>query len=183
MELMTELSNRLPTPTPPFHIRYYTKNQSKLIDGAITAFQIQLDEGANRSITNNHTLLSRYQPATGYSIYGVTKDEVALVCTRRGYNPWEAENRNTPCYYSLDSAETIISPTNIVMSHPKRYAAWGQFEHIPTGSGHITFYQMEGTNHTVYTLKMHNGLWYSNTPTRLQQQSTHTSKQMHRLPA
>jgi hypothetical protein len=88
------------------------------------------------------TLLSRYQPTETYAIYGVNKDEVALTCTGHGYIPWVAENGYTfyvPCYYSPDAAETIMSPTDVVMSHPHLYAAWGQFAHIPTRHGHIMF--------------------------------------------
>ncbi len=64
---------------------------------------------------------------------------------------------HAPCYYSPDAAETIISPTDVVMSHSHLYTSWGQFAHVPTGQGHITFYRTGGTNHTTFSHRMQNG--------------------------
>lgn len=103
----------------------------------------------------------------------------------QGYIPWVADNGETvyvPCYCSPEVAETIISPTDVVMSHSHLYAAWGQFAHIPTSQGHITFYWHKGTNHAVYPLQMHNGLWYNESPIPQDQpHSRHTNKQHHAI--
>jgi hypothetical protein len=166
LEFTADLDPTLISPTP-FTIRYCSDNTVPNNTNSNVPFQVQLDGGANSSITNNSTLLSRYQPTDSYAIYGVNKDEIALTCTGRGYIPWRANNGDTvyvPCYYSPDAAETIISPTDVVMSHPHLFSAWGQFAHIPTGHGHVTFYRTEGTNHSVYPLRMYNGLWYNDTP-------------------
>jgi dUTP pyrophosphatase len=93
---------------------------------------------------------------------------VALQCIGRGYLPWIAENGDTlyiPMFYSPEAAETIISPTDVVMSHNHLFCAWAQFSHCATGQGHVTFYRSEGTNHTTYPLFMRNGLWYHDAPT------------------
>jgi dUTP pyrophosphatase len=166
LEFTNELDASTITPSP-FTVRYYT-NQTTIKSSSTNTIpiKVQLDGGANRSITNNPAILTRYQPTPGYAIYGVNKDDVALTCTARGYIPWAADNGDivyVPCYYSPDAAETIISPTDVVMSHSHLYTAWGQFAHVLTGQGHITFYRTDGTNHTTFSLRMQNGLWYNDT--------------------
>ena len=146
----------------PYSIRYYTHKHTSP-DNTIMA-HVQVDSGANRSITNTKDLLSRYESTTqAYNIYGVGKDEVAVQCTGKGFLPWQSENGDIlyiPCYYSEQAADTIISPTDVVLSHKHLYSGWAQFAHVNTGRGHITFYRIDGTNHTSYPLHMDNGLWF-----------------------
>jgi hypothetical protein len=88
-----------------------------------------------------------------YPIFGVNKEDVALTCIGRGYLPWIAANGETlyvPTLFSPDAADTIISPTDVVMSYAHLYNAWAQFSHCSSVNGTITFYQVEGTNHTTY---------------------------------
>jgi len=62
-------------------------------------------------------------------------------------------------------AESMISPTNMVLSHNRIFCAGAQFSHCTSGQGHVTFYHTQGTNHTTYTLHMKkNGLWYHDAP-------------------
>jgi hypothetical protein len=153
-------------PTSPFSIRYYTQSHPIVTTSSIP-IQIQIDGGANRSITSRQELLHRFKSTTAYPIYGVNKDDVALQCVGRGYLPWVAENGDTlyvPMFYSPDAAETIISPTDVVMSHHHLFCAWAQFSHCTTSQGHVTFYRTDGTNHTTYPLTMRNGLWYHDAP-------------------
>jgi hypothetical protein len=158
LEFTNKLDVSIITPSP-ITVRYYT-NQITIKSSSTSTIpvQVQLDGGANGSITNNPTNLTRYQLTPDYAIYGVNKDDVALTCTATGYIPWAADNGDivyVPCYYSPDAAEKIISPTDVVMSH--LYTAWGQFAHVPTGQGHITFYRNGGTNHTTFSHRMQNG--------------------------
>jgi hypothetical protein len=155
------------TPPSPYSIRYYTQHHIPMSANTTIQIRLQVDGGANRSLTNKKEYLSRYQPTQTYNIYGVTKDEIALQCTGKGYLPWPSDNGDIlyiPCYYSPNAAETIISPTDVVMSHRHLYTGWAQFAHINTGRGHVTFYRLEGTNHTNYSLTMANGLWYHQAP-------------------
>ena len=178
-----------PIPISPFSIRYYTQKHVTAIPSTIP-IQIQIDGGANRSITSRQDLLHRFKSTTAYPIYGVNKDDVALQCVGRGYLPWVAENGDTlyvPMFYSPDAAETIISPTDVVMSHHHLFCAWAQFSHCTTGQGHVTFYRTEGTNHTTYPLSMRNGLWYHDAPNLIDEdpsqrtQSSTTHMVIHRL--
>jgi hypothetical protein len=73
-----------------------------------------------------------------------------------------------------------------LLSHPPTlsfyYNAWGQFSHIPSGQGHVTFYRTEGTDHTKYKLCMLNGLWYNNTSISAHQlTASGKSKQPHTI--
>jgi len=154
-EFTTDLTNTS-VPQSPFSIRYYTVNPPAALSSGRLPIQIQIDGGANRSITPRQDLLHRYKTTAAYPIYGVNKDDVALQCVGRGYLPWVADNGDT----LYIPTETIISPTDVVLSHNHLFCAWAQFSHCATGQGHVTFYRSDGTNHTNFPLVMRNGLWY-----------------------
>ena len=51
---------------------------------------------------------------------GVSSEGPALVCTGVGYFPWRADNGEivlVKCFYSEQAADTIISPTDIVVNN------------------------------------------------------------------
>jgi hypothetical protein len=121
------------TQPAPISLRYYTNNIIRHANTPTMPIQVQIDGGANRSVTNDPTLLAKFQKTPTYPIYGISKEDVALTCTGKGL----------------------------------------QFAHIPTSKGNITFYQTEGTNHIIYPLRMHNGLWYNDSPIHKQNQLPH----------
>lgn len=181
IEFITDINTNTPAiPTLPFSIRYYT--QTKPIPHVVTIpIKIQIDGGANRSITSRQNLLHRFKPTSAYPIYGVNKDDIALQCVGRGYLPWVADNGDTvyiPMFYSHEAAETIISPTDVIMAHNQLYCAWAQFSHCTSGQGHVTFYRTDGTNHTTYSLRMRNELWYHDAP-ELEQPLTDNQPKIH----
>jgi dUTP pyrophosphatase len=97
---------------------------------------------------------------------GVNQQEVALTCTGKGYLPWQAETGDillVPCFYSPAAADTIISPTDVVLSYPNIYMAFSHYGNCTTGTGSVTFYRTQGTTHAVYPLVMRNGLWFHET--------------------
>jgi hypothetical protein len=52
----------------------------------------------------------------------------AIHCTDMGYLPWKSDSSDTvsvKCYYSKDATKTIISPTDIVITHLMNLNAWG----------------------------------------------------------
>jgi hypothetical protein len=134
IEFVSDIAD-IKIPTSPYSIRYYT--QTEPIDNVpVIQIKIQIDGGANRSITSRQDLLHRYKPTNAYPIYGVNKDDVALQCVGRGYLPWIADSGDTlyiPMFFSPEAAETIISPTDVVLSHSHIYCAWAQFSHCTTG--------------------------------------------------
>jgi hypothetical protein len=164
MELTTDNETMSTVTQSPYLIRYYTSNTTyaspSMETGQQILIRVQIDGGANRSLTNNKDLLSRYQATSTYNIYGVSKEEIALQCIGKGYLPWPSDNGDVlyiPYYYSPNAAETIILPTDVVLSHKQIYTGWAQFTHIDTGRGNITFYRTEGVHHTTNLLKMING--------------------------
>mmetsp|Transcript_14552 Transcript_14552/g.20797 ORF Transcript_14552/g.20797 Transcript_14552/m.20797 type:complete len:1557 (+) Transcript_14552:1335-6005(+) len=126
-------------------------------------YVIQLDGGANRSITNNAALLINFKNIKRYAMSGIGNTDPALYCTGKGLLPWQAETGETllvSCYYSHQASETLISPTDVVLNHIGTYKAWGQHADLDTGTGAITFYNRNGVNHARYPLFMRNGLWF-----------------------
>jgi dUTP pyrophosphatase len=94
---------------------------------------------------------------------GVSSDGPALVCTGVGYLPWQADNGQTvlvKCYYSIDAADTIISPTDIVINNISNYKGWGQYSNLDTSTGYIEFYGRDDIGNLRFTLLASNGLWF-----------------------
>ena len=130
--------------------------------GAIT-LPLQLDSGANRSVTNNQALLQQYQPIQHYTMSGIAHGEPAIFCIGKGLLPWHSQNSEVlplPCFYSPNACKTNISPTDIVLSHPQLYSAWCQYADCDTAEGCIQFVHQDGADHTFFVLTMHNELWY-----------------------
>jgi hypothetical protein len=102
LEFATDIINTS-TQTSPFSVRYYTSQTPPGPNSPTIPIKIQIDGGANRSITSRRDLLHHFKQTTAYPIYGVNKDDVALQCIGRGYLPWIAENEDTlyiPMFYS-----------------------------------------------------------------------------------
>jgi hypothetical protein len=123
MELIADIQQTT-TQSSPFSVRFYTHNIPAPNTSDTIPICIQIDGGANRSITNQKHLLQRYTTVSKYPIYGVNQEDVALTCVGRGYLPWIAANGETlyvPTLFSPDAADTIISPTDVVMSYAHLY--------------------------------------------------------------
>jgi hypothetical protein len=94
---------------------------------------------------------------------GISDTAPAIYCTGKGLLPWIADTGETlyvSCYYSHQAAETLVSPTDVVLNHIGVYRAWSQHADIDTGQGYIQFYHRNGYSHAKYSLHMQNGLWY-----------------------
>jgi hypothetical protein len=73
---------------------------------------------------------------------GVADGQPALYCTSKGYLPWCSDDGHMlliKCYYSDAAAETIVSPTDVVLTHYTSYGAWCQYSNLDTGKGYIEF--------------------------------------------
>jgi hypothetical protein len=132
-----------------------------------TPIQVHIDGGANRSITNNISILTQFRNIKKYAINGVSNDGPALYCTGVGYIPWHANTGETlysKCYYSPQAADTIISPTDVVTLHIQEYHAWEQYNDIDRGPGTIRFHSRNCAKPVEYEIHMKNGLWFHNGP-------------------
>jgi len=65
------------------------------------------------------------------------------------------------CYYSSDAADTIVSPTDVVITEITNYNAWTHRSNIDTGKGYIQFHWRDHDEPLTYPLHMSNGLWYT----------------------
>mmetsp|Transcript_29198 Transcript_29198/g.41777 ORF Transcript_29198/g.41777 Transcript_29198/m.41777 type:complete len:656 (+) Transcript_29198:922-2889(+) len=125
--------------------------------------RVHVDGGANRSITNNKNQLIKYKNIKKYPMSGVSSEGPALVCTGVGYFPWRADNGEivlVKCFYSEQAADTIISPTDIVVNNITNFDGWGQHSNLDDGTGYVEFYRRNGVGSLRYTLHPSNGLWF-----------------------
>jgi dUTP pyrophosphatase len=125
--------------------------------------RIQVDGGANQSVTNDISILTGFRNIKRYAMSGVSSKGPAIHCTGMGFIPWKADTSETvfvKCYYSQDATETIISPTDVIDNHIANLNAWGQHCNIDTGHGWIKLYYRNEDTPITYTLTNINNLWY-----------------------
>ena len=125
----------------------------------------QNDPGANRSVTNDRSLLVNFTWLdTTYDIGGVAADEVALQCTGFGYLSWVADNGEcllVRCLYSPQSDGTILSPNDICAQYKERFKGYNFFAMVNNGGyGHVEFLNHKQKPELKFMMTMDNNLWY-----------------------
>jgi hypothetical protein len=127
-----------------------------------TTIRVHVDGGANCSITNTKDYLLSFCNIKKYPMSGVATGESALGCTGVGYLPWQSNSSVVvlvKCYFS-HAADTVISPTDIVVNNITDYNAWSQYSNVDTGNGYITLHFRDDCAPLIFHLKSMNGLWY-----------------------
>jgi len=126
------------------------------------AYRLHIDGGANRSITPFKHHLLNFPNMKSYPIHGVNRDDPALTVSGLGFLPWCAPDGTVlliRCLYSPQAADTIVSPTDVVINHQSKYTAWAQHSNLSTKTGYIDF--IGPTNERVrFPLIEENGLWF-----------------------
>lgn len=126
------------------------------------AYRLHIDGGANRSITPFKHHLLHFRNIKAYPILGVNKDDPALTVSGMGYLPWCAPDGTViliKCLYSAQAADTIVSPTDVVLNHQSQYTAWAQHSDVKKRTGYIDF--IGPSSHRVrFPLIEENGLWF-----------------------
>jgi dUTP pyrophosphatase len=138
-------------------------NHRRIHPLSIPTVRVHVDGGANRSITNDSGHLLSYRNIKKYPMAGVAAGEAALTCTGVGYLPWQADTGEVVlvrCFYSPEAADTILSPTDIVVNNIHDYEAWEQYSHIDTGKGYIKFHRRGNNPDITFNLSSSNGLWF-----------------------
>jgi hypothetical protein len=128
------------------------------------SYRIHLDGGANLSLTNDAEKLINFRHIKRHPISGVADGSPALYATGIGYLPWKASDETTllvKCFYSAQAAETVISPTDIVLNHITDFNGWTQYSNIDSGKGHVAFHHRQSNESTKFPLICINGLWYN----------------------
>ena len=112
--------------------------------------KLQNDSGANQSVTGSKHLLLRYKFIQLYPMGGVNNSETVIVCTDIGYLPWQSEDGEITMiktYFSSDVHGTIISPTDIVMTHKERFNGWDMTIDCDEGLGEFCLRACDGVSH------------------------------------
>lgn len=127
--------------------------------------RVQMDSGANRSITPYKDILHNITKVKPFGIDGIngsvevdTVGYLKLHCTDDSHI-W------VRTYYSPDVEETIISHTDITLSKDNSYVVWDHHSNTLTKEGQLTFSTQSGLDKAVIALKMINSLWYMSQPT------------------
>ena len=146
------------------HISHVLKNKKlKGLYSLEINTNIQNDSGANRSVTNLKSILHDYREITPYPIGGINNNGPAIHCTGFGYLYWYSSTSQLiliPCYYCSEASGTIISPTDIILSHVDTFKGWLMVTNIDNSSGTFTLLARDGINHVSYPTFMRNNLWY-----------------------
>ena len=104
-----------------------------------------------------------YQDITPYPVGGIERDEVAVMCTCKGYIPWystEGILHLVECLYSAQSDGTLISPTCIVQSYSEKYQGFVIETNCDDGSVIFKLLHRDGVSHATYPMHKSNGLWF-----------------------
>ena len=125
----------------------------------------QMDSGANKSVTNDKSLLRDYCTIEPIPVYGVGDNEVACNLVGRGYyDLHNSAGTSLPIciYYSPTCSGTIISPNAVVRDH-EQFTSWTQTSHLDTGVATVSFFHRYRPQIKVtIILHMQNSLWYMN---------------------
>lgn len=123
--------------------------------------RLHMDSGANQSITRHKHILHDLKKIPKIYIDGVGGEvevehveNLKLKCNDDTY-VWVRK------YYHPQAPETIVSPTDIVMSSDNPYNIWTKYCNVATGQGTLSFLSDSGLNQATVDITMENGLWYA----------------------
>ncbi len=122
--------------------------------------KLQCDGGANRSVTNDESLLHVSWDISPYSIGGIG---TGITCTKKGLFHLICDDESilpVEMFYSAEATETVISPTDIVFSNSDKYDSWWQLNNCAKGNGGLRFYHTNELFQCNVRLSMHNKLWF-----------------------
>ena len=125
--------------------------------------RIQNDIGANRCVTDMKDLIIGYKDIDAYPMGGIKKEDIAIVCTGKGYLPWystEGLCTMVEIFYSENCDGTLISPTNIVATNSIKYQGFVIESNCDSGTGHLKLLHRDGVTHCTYPMTCTNNLWY-----------------------
>ena len=161
-----------PSPITPHIPSLGTANGSHSVINVATAqscttpvriIPIQDDIGANQNVTHIKSIIHDYVDIEPYPIGGVKADDVAIICTGKGYLPWlskEGVLSMVPILYCKEVDGTIVSPTTIVIHYKSMYSGFVIETDTDNGTGVLRLIHRDGIHHITYPMTMHNSLWF-----------------------
>ena len=123
----------------------------------------QNDIGSNSSATNARNSIVLHRDIEPFPIFGVQKNDTAIICTGKGYIIWTSKSRDkllVPIYYCAEADGTILSPNSIQDLYSKTYHGFHLFCDCDNKIGHLQFYNRDGVHHTIFDAYSSNNLWY-----------------------
>ena len=123
-------------------------------------FHLQIDGGANRSITNNRDRLHTYWDIEPYKIGGIGK---CIVYTGKGNFHFICDNDSAipiTIFSPPHTTVTVIYPTDAVFSNSDSFDSWWKMADCATGTGNIRFYKSHEITIATVPLVTWNRLWY-----------------------
>ena len=121
--------------------------------------RIQADGGANRSVTNHYNIMNSIWEIKPHYIGGICS---GIQCTHKGIYKLLSDDDtilNVEMFYSKEATETVISPTDIVMTN-NMFNSWSQTANCSTKTGNLKFYSTKQKLQCNISLVMINKLWY-----------------------
>ena len=122
---------------------------------------IQDDTRANQNVKHIKSIIHDYVDIDPYPIGGVKADDVAIVCTDKGYLPWlskEGVLSMVPILFSKEVDGTIVSPTTIVLHYKSMYSGFVIEADTDNGTGMLRLIHRDGIQHITFPMTMHNSL-------------------------
>ena len=128
-------------------------------------FKLHHDSGANRSITNNLSLLHDVEDIPPCIMQGANAEHGSITAKKKGtmqLHCTDDSHISVPMYYTEDVEGTIVSPTDVCLQNSHLYHSWNKTCNVKTGYGKLIFSSSENAiPDAIIDLEMHNGLWYS----------------------
>ena len=146
--------------SPPQHDMSNPKNNTTI---HICTERLQNDTGANRVVSSNKGIMESYEDIEPFPIGGVKADDIAIVCTGRGFLPWismEGICTMVETLYCVEVDGIIVSPTTVVQQHSDLYQGFTIEADTDNGTGILRLMHRDGVQHISYPMTLTNGLWY-----------------------
>ena len=123
-----------------YHMSHDSSGVIRSVKQCSVEYLIHHDSGANRSVTNKRELLHSIEPIPKVCIQGANKGTGFLNCTEKGiFNLTCTDGSIIPVtvYITDDVEGTILSPTDICISHYNKFSTWEQRSEINSNKGYL----------------------------------------------
>ena len=123
-------------------------------------FRLNVDGGANRSVTNNLDVMHTSWDIAPYRIGGIGS---GITCTKKGIFHLVCDDGSilpVSIFYSAEATDTVLSPTDIVFCNADTYDSWWQLSNCTKGKGELRFYKTNTITRATVSITMINKLWY-----------------------
>ena len=114
-------------------------------------------------MTSNKKIIHAYEDIDPYPIGGVKVDDIAIICTGKGYLSWisnEGILTMLVILYCAEVDEPIVSPTMVVQQNITIFQGFHIDADVDHGTGTLQLVHRDGVSHLTYPMTLRNGLWF-----------------------